>query len=139
MKVIDILNKRANNEEIPLKIKHTGDIYVMNNNNFTESIERLYVWEEDNDISWLDREYFTLNTEVEVIEDNEDDEDEIKKLRKEMEELKKEFDILKTDAYVHINDILSHNGSPITLKTGIENENHTVFIYDDKGLKIRED
>ena len=83
MKVIDILNKRANNEEIPLKIKIAGDIYVMNK--FTENlisavtIERIYVWEENNDDSWFDRERLTLNTEVEIVEE-EPEKEKIKEL-----------------------------------------------------------
>lgn len=67
MKVIDILNKRANGEEIPKKIKIAGHIYVMNK--FTNAIERIYVLEKYNDESWLNNEYLTLHTEVAVIED----------------------------------------------------------------------
>jgi len=77
MKVIDILNKRYNNEEVPKKIKYADDIYVLNN--YTDEIERMYVWDENNDTGWLNREYLTLNTEVEVIEDK-PEEEEIKEL-----------------------------------------------------------
>lgn len=147
MKVIDILNKRANNEELPQKIKYYGDTYILNV--YTDEIERIYVLEEDNDIGWFSREYFTLHSEVEVIEENP-----IEKLRKDLEELKKEFNTLKTDVYVHIHDILSHNGSPITLKTGIDNvdsslkfgdtimvknDNGIGFVYDDKGVTLSKD
>lgn len=126
MQVIDILNKRANNEAIPLKIKIADDIYVMNN--FTESIERIYVWVENNDTGWFDREYLSLHDEVEIVE--EDEEDTIEKLRKDLEELKKEFDILKTDVYVHINDILRYNGAPITItcNNGLGNSFDTDWI-----------
>lgn len=138
MKVIDILNKRANNEEIPKKIKYADDIFICNF--YTDDIGRLYAWEENSDVNWLDREYFTLHSEVEVIE-----EDPIKKLRKEIEELNKKLD-------EHIKDLFSHNGAPLTISTGIEdkpikfgdyiaikNDNETSWVFDKEGVSIRED
>lgn len=124
MKVIDILNKRANGEEIPKKIKYADVIYVLNV--YTDAIERLYVWENDNDIGWFEREYFTLHSEVEVIED---DEDEIKKLRKEIEELNTKLD-------EHIKDLFSHNGSSVTIKAIDANKISSSYIYDTKGVMI---
>jgi hypothetical protein len=138
MKVIDILNKRANNEEIPKKIKYADDIYVLYN--YTDAIERLYVWENDSDIGWFEREYFTVHSEVEVIE-----EDPIEKLRKDVEELNKKLD-------EHVKDLFSHNGAPLTISTGIEDkpmkfgdyltikhDNGTSFVFDKEGVSIRED
>jgi hypothetical protein len=126
MKVIDILNKRANGEEIPKKIKYADDIYILYN--YTDAIERLYVWENDNDIGWFEREYFTLHSGVEVIED---DEDEIKKLRKEIEELNKKLD-------EHIKDLFSHNGAPLTLTTGIDNSGVTIGKVSNFGISESE-
>lgn len=138
MKVIDILNKRANNEEIPKKIKYYGDIYILNV--YTDEIERMYVLEEDNDIGWFSREYFTLHSEVEVIE-----EDPIEKLRKEVEELNKKLD-------EHIKDLFSHNGAPFTIRADIEdkpikfgdyitikNDDETSWVFDKEGISIRDD
>lgn len=65
MKVIDLLNKIANGEEVPKKIKLYNNILVLNEN------KNNYLYEE-NDKYWGDEliHWFELNDEVEIIEED---------------------------------------------------------------------
>ena len=64
--------------------------------------------------------------EVEVIEDEEDT---IKKLKEEVEELKKKLD-------AHIHDLFSHNGSSVTITATDPTKITSSYIYDTKGVMI---
>ena len=67
MKVIDLLNKIANGEEVPKKIKYEGDIYIHNDN-------YCYFCKETNEIlsENIYAEFSRLNDEVEIIEEPRD-------------------------------------------------------------------
>ena len=64
MKVIDILNKIANKEELPKKIKFKTDIYFLN------SVGAYLT--EDGEKNFIKRLYFIeeLNTKIEIIEED---------------------------------------------------------------------
>ena len=67
MKVIDLFNKGANGEEMPEKIKYNGEIYYLDNGNYSTYNkygypERLFQW------GWSLFEH--LNDEVEIIEED---------------------------------------------------------------------
>ena len=67
MKVIDLLNKIANNEEVPKKIKYNDYIYTAKGNAKEHFVD--YCSEED---EWCFNHYVryeNLNDEVEIIED----------------------------------------------------------------------
>ena len=68
MKVIDLLNKIANNEEVPKKIKYQGDIYLYNEDeNVYEGLEEC--------VTLLENVYeCDLNDEIEIIEEEKDKE-----------------------------------------------------------------
>lgn len=64
MKVIDLLNKIANGEEVPKKIKYNNDIYM--------HIDNYCYYCDETNLILSDRifaEYSRLNDEVEIIED----------------------------------------------------------------------
>ncbi len=65
MKVIDLLNKIANGEEVPKKIKYKDDIYIHVDNH-------CYVCEETYEIlsNNIYAEHNSLNDEVEIIEED---------------------------------------------------------------------
>ena len=66
MKVIDLLNKIANGEEVPEKIKYYGCIYELKDRNYE------YYNYKDNEGNYLEDEWFLtniLNDELEIIED----------------------------------------------------------------------
>lgn len=65
MKVIDLLNKIVNGEEVPNKISVKGKKFEYNNS--YESIEQLYISEIG--IDWLHEIDINLNTEIEIIEE----------------------------------------------------------------------
>lgn len=74
MKIIDLLNKIANGEEVPKKIKYEGDIleYDEDDKDYTGLSK---TWS-GVFFSWLFGKYATdkfINNEVEIIEDNEID------------------------------------------------------------------
>ena len=78
MKVIDLLNKIANGEEVPKKIKYEKDTYI--------HIDNYCYYCEDTNLILSDRifaEYSKLNDEIEIIE-------EPKKIEK-LENQQKEF------------------------------------------------
>lgn len=65
MKVIDLLNKIANGEEVPKKIKYEKDTYI--------HIDNYCYYCEDTNLILSDRifaEYSKLNDEVEIIEED---------------------------------------------------------------------
>ena len=66
MKVIDLFNKGANGEEMPEKVKYNGEIYYLNDGNYSTYnkygyLKIFFQWE------WSLFEH--LNEEVEIIED----------------------------------------------------------------------
>lgn len=64
IKIIDLLNKIANNEEVPKKIKYGKDTYI--------HIDNYCYYCEDTNLILSDRifaEYSKLNDEVEIIEE----------------------------------------------------------------------
>ena len=63
MKVIDILNKIANGEEVPEKINYMGDIY-------TYDEEILDYYDNDDVLLFDTHNNFILNEEVEIIEED---------------------------------------------------------------------
>lgn len=65
MKIIDLLNKIANGEEVPKKIKYKDDIYIHVDN-------YCYVCEETNETlsQNIYAEFSRLNDEVEIIEED---------------------------------------------------------------------
>ena len=67
MKVIDLLNKIANKEEVPKKIKWAGDIYERHKDNEIDYYENV-----DASDLLLDNLYSTeeLNDEIEIIEED---------------------------------------------------------------------
>ena len=73
MKVIDLLNKIANGEEVPKKIKYDDDVYIHGDN-------YCYFCEETNEIlsQNIYAEFSRLNDEIEIIEEN----NKIEKLKK---------------------------------------------------------
>ncbi len=70
MKIIDLLNKIANNEELPKKIKYDGYEWI-----FCKEFKD-YKKEYDEYTDWLFEEYDlinSLNDEIEIIEDTKED------------------------------------------------------------------
>ena len=63
MKVIDILNKIANNEELPLRIKVNGYEYRISNGQYYSDEKYMYLVDSSSSISHL-------NDEVEIIEED---------------------------------------------------------------------
>lgn len=65
MKIIDLLNKIANGEEVPKKIKYVDDIYI-------NIDEHCYFCEETNETlsQNIYAEFSRLNDEVEIIEED---------------------------------------------------------------------
>lgn len=75
MKVIDLLNKIANGEEVPKIIKYDETIYYFRNYDYKEyNIEKSYC---DEQTSWIEDkfDFYKINDEVEIIEED-------KKIRK---------------------------------------------------------
>lgn len=76
MKVIDLLNKIANGEKVPNKIKCAGVIY---NYEFQDTVTGAYEYRSQNHICLMNNMaghlYLTdiLNSEVEIIEENKED------------------------------------------------------------------
>lgn len=67
MKVIDLLNKIANGEEVPNKIKVQGHIFYYTKKYYSNLH---YYEDEDGNNEWLVDEDINLNDEVEVIEES---------------------------------------------------------------------
>ena len=70
MKVIDLLNKIANGEEVPKIIKYDETIYLFRNYDYKEySIEKGIC---DEQTSWIEDkfDFYKINDEVEIIEED---------------------------------------------------------------------
>ena len=67
IRVIDLLNKIANGEEVPEKIKYKNELYVFNKN--TETIDDLYRLNHEEGIDWLSHANVLLDDTVEIIEE----------------------------------------------------------------------
>ena len=73
IKIIDLLNKIANGEEVPTKIKSEDkELHFQNNET---SIDYLYRTHKNGN-GWLVVQDISLNDEVEILEDNTEDVDE---------------------------------------------------------------
>lgn len=68
MKIIDLLNKIANKEEVPMKIKLNNEIYSYTNDDYKTSNEKWLFSESYTDkTAWLDD---FLRLEIEIIEED---------------------------------------------------------------------
>lgn len=67
IKIIDLLNKIANGEEVPKKIKTKTNTYVFKEN--AKAIENIYKTDNHLETGWFNKENFLPNDEVEIIED----------------------------------------------------------------------
>lgn len=69
MKVIDLLNKIANDEETPEKIKYNNIVYHRQWNDYMgdEPIDEYYI--DDNNFSWMTEMDLKLDSEIEIIEE----------------------------------------------------------------------
>ena len=68
MKVIDLLNKIANREELPHKIRIKNDILVCNKDYHLPCLQDYYYMDNEEDATWAIW-YYDLNDEVEIIEE----------------------------------------------------------------------
>lgn len=69
MKVIDLLNKIANGEEVPKKIKYDTKNYYFRNYDYKEyNIKNDYIDEQTSFIECID--FFKLNDNIEIIEED---------------------------------------------------------------------
>lgn len=69
IKTIDLLNKIANGEKVPEKIKCDDENYILNG--ATTGIENLYLVEGTR-VGWFNYADFELNTVIEIIEEQEE-------------------------------------------------------------------
>ena len=69
MKVIDLLNKIANGEKVPEKIKYRNKIFIYDKDNQCYIVEN-YNEYDDLHMSLSDHKGIDLNYEVEIIEEN---------------------------------------------------------------------
>lgn len=69
IKTINLLNKRANGEKLPQKIKYLDEYYTLYEE--AESIENLYLLDGVR-VGWFNHANFRLNTAVEIIEDEQE-------------------------------------------------------------------
>lgn len=81
MKVIDLLNKIANKEDLPKRIKYKSVIYGLKGT--------LYINDDETDrfMDFLYADFRNLNDEVEIIEDEEIDIQEIEELSDDIDEI----------------------------------------------------
>ena len=70
IKIIDLLNKIANGEEVPKKIKNNSNSYVLNEN--ATAIDNIYRTNNHIGKGWFNKEDFLLNDTVEIIEEQQD-------------------------------------------------------------------
>ena len=78
MKIIDLLNRIANGEELPKKIKYEGDIWELNTLENTYDNGECCLFED-----YIDKKYLitdVLNDEVEIIEEDKKDKDKDKEI-----------------------------------------------------------
>lgn len=90
MKIIDLLNKIANGEEVPKKIRYKGDYWYLEQKYTNRLPYYSNGYNKDNLFTGEEEEYFShsLNDEVEIIEED-----------KKIEKIKASIDgILKIDA-----------------------------------------
>ena len=66
IKIIDLLNKRANGEKLPQKIKYLDEYYTLYEE--AESIENLYLLDGVR-VGWFNHANFELNNGIEKIRD----------------------------------------------------------------------
>lgn len=84
MKVIDLLNKRKNNEKMPKKIRFRNmEFYLAND---YEAYNINYIYENENEEYWLD--FLGMNTEIEIIEEDKEIKKGIKPFEEYLEEVK---------------------------------------------------
>lgn len=69
MTLIELLNKIANGEELPNKIKIRTDALVCNNDHIKFSLQDYYYMENEENTAWKIW-YYDLNDEVEIIEED---------------------------------------------------------------------
>lgn len=69
MKVIDLLNMIANNEELPNKIKIRTNTLVCNNDHIRLALQDYYYMENEENATWKIW-YYDLNDDVEIIEED---------------------------------------------------------------------
>ena len=96
MKIIDLLNKIANEEEVPHKIKYNGYTYKKCVGNKT-------YWTGDKPSNTLRIDTYDLNEEVEIIEEDK----EIEEIDKKMSKLQSEIDLLSNEIGSYHNKIHS--------------------------------
>ena len=107
IKVIDLLNKIANGEEVPKEIKYDTMNYVFRHYDYKEVHGELI----DEQSSWLEKiDFYKLNDEVEIIEEDK----KIKKLDLDKEEslkavIKTAQDYVLADKINEIIDYLEEN------------------------------
>ena len=97
MKIIDLLNKIANGEEVPSKIMYQDKIYYMVGNNDYEN----YEYDEEPTLMYAIGNTHNINDDIEIIED-------ISKEDKKIEKI--DFDLLQSfedddDKYISIEAI----------------------------------
>ena len=76
IKVIELLNKIANGEEVPRKIFYKGETFIFNSD--YSSIDNLYAFLQNNGVGWLECINVNLNDKVEILEDNTEEIEEYK-------------------------------------------------------------
>ena len=98
MKIIDLLNKIANGEEVPKRIRYKGDIWYLEQNYTNRLPYYSNGYDKDNFFTGEEKDYFShsLNNEVEIIEED-----------KKIEKLRKETVNIKDDKQLafHLHDI----------------------------------
>lgn len=79
MKIIDLLNKIANKEDVPKKIKYNGCIYELHNR-----VRHFYNYKNNKGVYFEDEWFLTniLNDEIEIIEDTPKEDKKIEKVNK---------------------------------------------------------
>ena len=81
MKIIDLLNRIANKENLPKRIKYKGIVYGLKGT--------LYINDDETDrlMDFLYADFRNLNDEIEIIEDEEIDIQEIEELSDDIDEI----------------------------------------------------
>lgn len=109
MKVIDLLNKKANNEKMPFKVKYKGEVY-----NLSQNTNWYYDCKIPNDSLGSDCVYMYLNNEVEIIEEDKEieelefckiDDDTISGLIKSINELNDEYVHKMNELVIAVNEL----------------------------------
>lgn len=129
MKIIDLLNKIANNEEVPKKIALDKKIFQ-----FNKTYEQYHDKYEVNLLEHIsDYNYSGLNDEIEIIEEKPK---KIEDLRKEMSKFQSEIDLLSNEIGSYHNKIHSmrdrNNYMKETLKDLLKTVNYLLEKESDK-------